>query len=112
MEQRKLPNANAVLVLGILSICLCCCFYVVGLVLGIVALVLASKDMKLYMENPELYTNYSNLNIGRILAYIGIVLSTLYLIATVYAYVTIGPEGLEDMIDNIKLKLEQQQNED
>ena len=53
--KQKLPNATAVLVLGILSILTCCCYGVIGLILGIVALVLASRDMKLYFENPESY---------------------------------------------------------
>ncbi|UUV21076.1 CCC motif membrane protein [Paenimyroides aestuarii] len=69
----NLPNATAVLVLGILSI-IGCCFYGIGVVFGIIALVLASKDMKLYKSNPNAYTNYSTLNTGRILAIIGIVL--------------------------------------
>src|SRR5690554_7567960 len=63
----NLPNATAVLILGILSI-LGCCFYFSGIVFGIIALVLASKDMKLYKQNPNAYSNYSTLNIGRILA--------------------------------------------
>ncbi|WP_026705397.1 CCC motif membrane protein [Flavobacterium soli] len=97
MENQKLPNATAVLVLGILSIVTCCCYGIIGLILGIVALVLAKKDKALYLENPELYSNYSNLNTGRILAIIGIVLSTIYLIANIYFYVTIGQEGLMEM---------------
>lgn len=97
MEKQKLPNATAVLVLGILSIVTCCCYGIIGLILGIIALVLAKKDKALYFESPELYSNYSNLNTGRILAIIGIVLSTIYLIANIYFYVTIGQEGLMEM---------------
>lgn len=77
---QKLPNANLVLILGILSIITCCCYGVIGLILGIVALVLAKKDKAMYLENPQAYSNYSNLNIGRILAIIGIVLSILYFV--------------------------------
>ena len=79
MEQRNLPNGTAVLVLGILSIVTCCCYGFIGLTLGIVALVLANKDLKLYQESPELYLNYKNLNIGKILAIIGVVLSSISL---------------------------------
>ena len=109
MEKRSLPNATAVLVLGILSIITCCCYGILGLILGIVALVLANKDMKLYLENPELYSNYKNLNIGRILAIIGISLSAVYLIVTVYFYVTVGEAGMQEMLQNLQLKMEQQQ---
>ncbi len=97
MEKQKLPNATAVLILGILSILTCCCWGIVGLVLGIVALVLAKKDITLYQENPELYSNYSNINTGRILAIIGIVLSSIYLIWTIYSIVFIGQEGMLEM---------------
>lgn len=75
----NLPNATAVLILGILSI-IGCCFYGIGLVFAIIALVLASKDTKLYKANPSAYSNYSTLNIGRILAIIGIVLFVLSII--------------------------------
>ena len=65
-QQKKLPNATAVLVLGIVSI----------------ALVLASRDLKEYRKNPALYeeSSYKNLNAGRICAIIGVCLSALTII--------------------------------
>ena len=93
---QKLPNATAVLILGILSIITCCCYGVLGLILGIVALFLAKKDLALYAISPQAYTNYSNLNIGRILAIIGIVLNVVYLILTVWMIMTFGFEGMQD----------------
>lgn len=95
METQKLPNATAVLVLGIFSI-LACCFYGIGIVLGIVALVLAKKDITLYKQNPNIFDNYSVLNTGRILAIIGIVISALYLILIVWLIATFGWETLQD----------------
>lgn len=109
MEKTNLPNATAVLVLGIVSILTCCCYGIVGLVFGIVALVLAQKDMKLYTANPELYKNFSNLNVGRILAIIGVVMSALYLFVTIYMYAVVGEAGMMEMMENLKLKMEQQQ---
>ena len=97
MEHQKLPNATAVLILGIFSILTCCCWGVLGLVLGIIALVLAKKDLALYNADPQLYSNYSNLNTGRILAIVGIVLSAIYLVVNIYFLVTIGQEGLMEM---------------
>jgi hypothetical protein len=82
MENRNLPNATAVLILGILSIP-GCCFYGIGLVFGVIALVLAGKDLNLYNANPSQYDNYSNLKTGRILAIIGIVMSILYILAMI-----------------------------
>ena len=99
MEKQALPNSTAVLVLGILSIITCCCYGVVGLILGILAVYLANKDLSLYQENPENYTGYSNLNTGKILGIIGIVLSTCYLISTLYFYFAIGEEGMKQMTE-------------
>jgi len=76
--QQPLPNATAVLVLGILSLVIC----FVGVVLGIISLVLANKDMRLYNASPEVYTpgSYNNLKAGRICAIIGLILNTLLII--------------------------------
>ena len=52
MEKQKLPNATAVLILGIASIITCCCYGVLGIITGVVALVLAKKDTQVYLENP------------------------------------------------------------
>ncbi|MFD2891256.1 CCC motif membrane protein [Flavobacterium chuncheonense] len=97
MQNQKLPNATAVLILGIFSILTCCCYGVIGLTLGIIGLVLANKDIKLYQQDPTLYSNYNNLKIGRILAIIGITISTLYLVYVIVLFSTIGQEGLMDM---------------
>lgn len=93
---QKLPNATAVLVLGILSIITCCCYGVLGLILAIVALFLAKKDLTSYKTNPSLYTNYSNLNTGRILAIIGLVINILTLIYFIWIISLVGLDGLQD----------------
>ena len=43
MERQNLPNATTSLVLGILSIVTCLCYGVIGLPLGIIAVVLGNK---------------------------------------------------------------------
>ncbi|MEC4003820.1 CCC motif membrane protein [Flavobacterium sp. SUN052] len=93
MENQKLPNATAVLVLGILSILTCIC-YGGGLLFGVIALVLAAKDMKAYRLAPENYDNYQNLNIGRILSIIGLVLSILMIIIFIWVISIIGMDAL------------------
>ncbi len=95
MEQRRLPNATAVLILGILSIP-GCCFYCIGLVFAIIALVLAKKDKALYEANPEGYDNYSNLKTGRVLAIIGLVLNIIALITTIAVIAVFGMAALSD----------------
>jgi hypothetical protein len=80
--QRPLPNGTAVLVLGIIAIVGCFCYGTLGLVCGIIALVLANKDLRLYNLDPTLYTpgSISNLKNGRTCAIVGLSLSALHLI--------------------------------
>jgi heme/copper-type cytochrome/quinol oxidase subunit 2 len=96
MEKQKLSNATAVLVLGILSLIGTCCYGILGLICGIIALILFSIDNKKYKANPDLYDNYSNLNVGRILAIIGSILSVLYLAFIVWFVMKVGLENFQD----------------
>ena len=77
-SKTMLPNATAILVLGICSIVFACFF--VGLILGIVTLVLSSRPRKLYKESPASYDGYSQVNAGYIMGIIGTALSGLYVI--------------------------------
>ncbi|MDR1783133.1 MAG: hypothetical protein LBR13_02580 [Dysgonamonadaceae bacterium] len=79
--QISVPNAVAVLILGILSIPFCCVFYGSGLILAIIALVLASKGTSAYIADPQKYTegSYKNLKAGKICAWIGLILSIVYI---------------------------------
>ncbi|WKD86440.1 hypothetical protein KCTC32516_01815 [Polaribacter huanghezhanensis] len=96
MEKQKLPNSTTVLVLGIISIITCCCYGIIGLILGIIALVLANSAKKIYLETPENYTGYSNVTTGKILSIIGIILNLIYLGFIVYILTVIGWEALQD----------------
>lgn len=96
MENQKLPNATAVLVLGILSIITCCCYGILGLILGIVGLVLTNKDLIVYNQAPEKFTNYQTLNIGKILCIIGIVLSAIAILYFIWIIKMIGLDALQD----------------
>lgn len=95
LQQRPLPNATAVLVLGILSIVTCFC-YGLGLILGIIAMVLAGKDKTLYAASPGVFTeaSFKNLNAGRICAIIGLILSALYLIFIVAFIALVGFDAM------------------
>jgi len=88
-QQEALPNATAILVLGILSIVICCLF---GLIMGIIALVLASKAKQLYDQNPQLYTetSFNNMKAGRICAIIGLILSALVTLYYIIVFVIFG----------------------
>lgn len=99
MEKQQLPNSTLILVFGIISIVTCCCYGVIGLIFGIIAIVLANKATKLYAANPELYTGYSNVNTGKILAIIGVILNGIYLAWSIYALSVYGFEGIQEIQD-------------
>jgi M penetrans paralogue family 26 len=96
--QIALPNGTTVLVLGIIGIVGCFCYGIVGLICSIIAIVLGSKDLKLYAANPGAYTpsSLSNLKAGRICAIIGLSLSILYFLFIVFIIVTAGFAALSD----------------
>jgi len=97
MKNQKLPNATAVLIMGILSLLMCFC-YCTGFIFGIVGLVLAKNDMKKYRENPDAYTNYQALNIGRILSIIGLILNILTILVFIGVISYFGFEALKDPV--------------
>ncbi len=78
LEQIQLPNSSGVLAMGIISIVgFCCIGGLVGVTLGIIALVLGNNAIKEYSDNPEKFTekSYKNAKSGRVCAIIGICLS-------------------------------------
>jgi len=94
--QIPVPNSAAVLVLGILSIVLCACGGIVGLILGIIALVLANKAYPIYNANKGNFTqsSFNNLKAGKICAIIGTILSSLYFIYYIIIVCVIGAAAM------------------
>lgn len=79
-----LPNATAVLVLGICSIAGCFLYAVPGLVCGIIALFLFKKDKAIYLSDPERYENsFKTSKAGQICGIIGLSLSALGIISII-----------------------------
>ncbi|MBC3758743.1 DUF4190 domain-containing protein [Hyunsoonleella sp. SJ7] len=106
MEQQKLPNANIALILGIISFIACCCSTGIGgLIFSGIALYLVNKDTKLYAENPERYSNFSQLKTAKTIAIIGLVLAALTLIWGIYQIMAVG--GIEAYMEQNKEIFEQ-----
>jgi len=87
-SKTMLPNATAVLVLGICSIVFSCFF--VGLILGIIGIVLAGRGKKMYKDAPALYDGYGQLNAGFICSIIGTSLGALYTIYWIIWVIILG----------------------
>lgn len=96
--QMALPNASAVMVLGILSIIGCFCYGFLGIVFAIIALVLYNKDKALYSANPGAYSpqSLSNLNTGRVCALIGLIPSVILFLVGIFLAVMFGLGALSD----------------
>jgi hypothetical protein len=90
--QQQLPNSTAVLVLGIISIVGCFCYGIIGLILGIIALVLASKGNTLLQQNPGVFSEASikNLKAGKVCAIIGTSLSAVYFVFLIIYIIMFG----------------------
>jgi len=87
----KLPNANAVLTLGILSIATCILYYIPGLICGIIALTMYPKVKKQYLQDPARYeASFKNAKGGYICAIIGTSLSALCLLIVIFALAIVG----------------------
>ncbi len=95
----NLPNATAALVLGIISIVGAFCYGIVGVICGIIGLVLANKDRKLYQATPELYSqaSYSSLNAGRTCSIIGLILGGLFMLLMILYFLIFGAFFMEAM---------------
>jgi len=94
MNNQKLPNVTAILVLGISSILLCWCYGILGIVLSIIALFLVRNTTKLYEEHPEDYTNYETLKAGKIVAIVGLILNVVLLVLFAGVLYAIGLESI------------------
>ncbi|MCL2596113.1 MAG: hypothetical protein FWD66_00305 [Paludibacter sp.] len=104
--QISLPNASAVLVLGIISIPVCCCYGFISIILAVIALILAKNAAKLYAATPEnfLESSYKNLKAGKICATIGLILGIIYIILCIVVILIFGlsalsnPEQLQEIL--------------
>lgn len=96
--QIPVPDATAVLVLGIISLLGAFCYGIIGLILGIIGLALANRAERRYREAPERYqaSSYSNLKAGRICSLIGLILSIIMILVFVIYFIWVFT-----MMDNI-----------
>ncbi|ARV14617.1 CCC motif membrane protein [Polaribacter sp. SA4-12] len=96
MERQELPNGKTALVLGILSLVTCICYGVIGLPLGIIAVVLGNKATKEFNENPENYNSVGNASTGKIMGIIGIIINTIFILTIVWILYKIGWDAIQD----------------
>lgn len=96
MEQQKLPNATLILVLSIASIVLCCFYGLLGIILSIIAIILANKSIQQYNINPQDYSNYNSIKTGKIIAIVGLVINIMVLLFFIWIISVVGWDALQD----------------
>ena len=90
-----IPNSQGILILGIFSLVTTfCCGGIgfVGLILGIIAVVMSSKAIDTYEQNPRAYTegSFKNVNGGRICGIIGIVVNGALILFGIIYLILVG----------------------
>jgi hypothetical protein len=91
---QKTPNHTAVMVLGLTAFIGCCCYGIVGVILAIIGIVLANKDLQLIQENPGVYDN--SINTWKIVNIVALVLSVLSLLLTIWSISLVGFENINN----------------
>ena len=89
MYKEKLPYSQSALILGISSIITaCCCWGIIGIILGVIGLSNANKAIKIHEENPDSFDGINNAQTGKTTAIIGIVIGVLLMTWHIYTTAT------------------------
>jgi hypothetical protein len=107
MEQQKLPNSTAIIVLAIFSF-VCCCVYGSGIIPAIIALVLAGGSQKIYNADPQSYSNIGIIKIGKIVVIIGLVLNIIVIGLSIWM---ISALGWDTLMTNDPVLIQEKMNE-
>lgn len=78
-------NTTLVYILSVVGF-LCCWLYGVGTIAAIVAVIVATKEVKKFQVNPDLYMNGKAMKTAKTVAYIALALSLLGLIPYIYYF--------------------------
>lgn len=94
--RRDIPDATTVLILGILSLIFSFSCGIIGLILGIVSVVMASSQRRIYQAAPDDYTENSlkNLNAGRVCGIISICFSAIAFVMLILIFCGIVVFGI------------------
>jgi hypothetical protein len=99
MNKTTLPNSTAALVMGIISIPTCFCYGVLGLPLGIIAIILGSKAQNLDRKDPGLYKGAGNAQAGLITGIVGTVLNLIMLTFVIWIFMSLDWDQIENQED-------------
>lgn len=95
MEQTKLPYGKLIYTLAILS-CTLFCLGGISIVLALISYILARKSEKMYVQNPDAYSNINKIKKGKTIAIIGLILNLIIVGITIWTLATIGWDAWSD----------------
>lgn len=99
MTQEQLPGASNAVTMGVVGLVLSFCCWPAGVIFSFIALSGANKADKLHQANPGAYIGHENVKTAKILSYIGIALSIIFLVLTILYFAAIfafiGMEGMQ-----------------
>jgi multisubunit Na+/H+ antiporter MnhG subunit len=85
MYKEKLPHSQTALILGITSIfTACCCWGIIGIIIGIIGLFNANKAIAIHHEFPDQYDGINNAQTGKTTSIIGIIIGVLSILFIIY----------------------------
>jgi len=89
MYKEKLPHSQSSLVLGISSIITaCCCWGVVGVIVGAIGIYESNKAIAIYNEHPNDFDGINNAQTGRTTSIIGIIIGVISMLWMIYMFST------------------------
>lgn len=92
----ELPNATAVLIMGILALTfslLSCVFlpvFLIAVILGIITLAISASSVRLNRQSPGYYSGYGNIQAGRICSIIALCIGGVYLLLVLFYLIFLG----------------------
>ncbi len=104
-ETQSAPGAVGSMVCGIISVVLCWTPFI-GLILGIIAIVLAAKARRAAAETPDTYTT-GMATAGLVLGIIGTVIGGIYSVIWIVAFAAVGTaidEGMKQMEEGAQIR--------
>ena len=102
MYKEKLPYSQSAIILGITSIVTaCCCWGVIGIIIGIIGLYHANKAIAIYDADPTQYDGINNAQTGKTTSIIGIVVGILTIVWLIYKLATGDFEMMIEEYNNL-----------
>lgn len=98
-QKPTLPNSVSTLVLGICSIA--SPFLFLGFVLSIIGIAISGTATRIYRENPTEWDGYSMLTAGHVLCIVGLVISSIDILFSLYTLLFAGTICFWSLIYNV-----------